>query len=458
MPTSVLRTCYVCKCQIESVPLADGRRHNCVSLGGSLLGDLPASCWQRSDHPYIRDIVATVGSYRQSDATSDRAHESRLCLAKLIEKVTAEGTLDRERFDREAKQFKRRDLVDLLRRLPADSPLVELLKQPISLLTAKKPVAPAEQVGSRKVSAKALAARPSSAFNDDTLEMPPDFKKALDLYEAASKRRAELKIARGHNYDPLTAERRLEDARKFCVFLVRQGVETWPNVAVSHLNAFLSVTNRRAAQRAWTFLNFLYGRFPLMSKIPRPRNKNKAAAGTVALLSEAKEAVSRLAKHPDPQVALAGLFLAMYAQNVAHSHRLKLSNFRRENGAFQAKFHGEWMPLDPVTERLFCGFRPEFASNGYRGPSEPLFTTSEGALVSAVARTAGVALKPLRLAAISNLLRSGMTDRGAIRFFLGVSMPTIQRVEETVYWDLQSTVAPEIVESRNEVIRGERRE
>jgi hypothetical protein len=51
-----------------------------------------------------------------------------------------------------------------------------------------------------------------------------------------------------------------------------------------------------------------------------------------------------------------------------------------------------------------------------------------------------------------------MTDRGAIVYYLGVSMPTIEDVERTTYWDLQSTVPPEVVEARNEVIRGERSE
>jgi hypothetical protein len=59
---------------------------------------------------------------------------------------------------------------------------------------------------------------------------------------------------------------------------------------------------------------------------------------------------------------------------------------------------------------------------------------------------------------VANLIRSGITDRGALSRVLGVSMPTLAYVEKVFEWDLHMTVDPEMVKSRNEVIRGERTE
>jgi hypothetical protein len=67
-------------------------------------------------------------------------------------------------------------------------------------------------------------------------------------------------------------------------------------------------------------------------------------------------------------------------------------------------------------------------------------------------------MRPLRLAAVANLIRSGITDRGSLNRILGMSLPTLAYVEKSFEWDLHSTVDPEVAKRRNEVIRGERTE
>lgn len=434
------RKCYVCYGKIGSRATKDNRRHNCVSLGEALCGELPNECWQLQHHPYALDILGTIAAFQQKGKLSNVAHQRRVELAKMVLLATKTGHLDKKTFFEGAMGFSSRQLKTFLNALPQSSCLRDLLAYPVAEITKPK--------------LQEKAPKPKNP----SVELPPEFEKALGMYAEASERRMKLKVERGHEYDPRTAIRRIEEARRFCEFLTQLGITRWADVAARHLDDYIVTVNRHAAQRAWTFLNFLYGRVPMLAKISRPRNAPRHSGAMVALLPDAKKAVARLAKHPDLQVAIAGLFLAMYAQTIAHSCTLKLSQFRRQDGSLQAKFHGDWMPLDPLTDQLICQYRMEYSGNGYIGPDELFFSYSCSTLVRKVAEIAGMPLKPLRLAAISNLLRSGMTDRGAIAYYLGVSMPTIEDVERTTYWDLQSTVPSEVVEARNEVIRGERNE
>lgn len=430
----------VCYGKVSSRATKDNRRHNCVSLGEALCGELPDECWQHQRHPYALDILGTITACQQKGKLSDIAHQRRVELAKMVLSATETGQLGKKTFFDGATGFSSRQIKGFLDALPESSSLRDLLAQPVAEITKPK------------------LKEKTPKLKKPIVELPSEFEKALCMYAETSERRAKLKVERGHNYDPRTVIRRIDDARRFCEFLAQQGVTRWADVAARHLDDYIVIVNRHAAQRAWTFLNFLHGRVPMLAKIPRPRDTPRHSGAMVALLSDAKKAIGRLAKHPDLQVAIAGLFLAMYAQTIAHSCTLKLNQFRRQDGSLQAKFRGDWMPLDLLTDQIICQYRPEYAESSHIGPDEPFFSYSCSTLNQKVAETAGIPLKPLRLAAISNLLRSGMTDRGAIVYYLGVSMPTIEDVEKTVYWDFQSTVPQGVVEARNEVIRGERSE
>ena len=447
VPEARRRTCYVCNGKVLSLPAKDRHRHNCLSLDCLVHGDLPVGCWQRLAHPFVHDILATIGSYRQSDKSSDLAHAKRVALAQDFLEATDQGIANKGAITKIIENTGRKELQRFLSELPPTSPLCTLLDQPIAVATALK-----------LVKIKLSEPNRRSRILPAEIEIPDDFEKAVTLFADASNRRAVLKRERGHNYQDETALRRICDAQKFCIFLVKQGRRFWSEVAQKDLNEYMSISNKGAGQRAWTFLHFIHGRFPMTQKILRPKNKNKAAGTVVASREAARSAVNRIIKSSDHQVVLAGLFLVLFAQTISRSADLRLKDFRRDANRLQARFAGDWMPLDALTEKFLYQYYPEFRQDGFCGTDEPLFTHSESKLVDAVSNLAGVSLKPLRLAAIANLLHSGITDRGSISHFLGISMPMVAKVEETFYWDLQSTVSPETVEARNEVIRGERRE
>jgi hypothetical protein len=121
-------------------------------------------------------------------------------------------------------------------------------------------------------------------------------------------------------------------------------------------------------------------------------------------------------------------------------------------------FAEQWIKLDDLTEKCLDKYRPEIGDPSFEGTDEPLFIFSESQLSYRVKKLVGVPLKPLRLGAVANVIRSGVADRISIKRILGVSLQTIAYLEATFHWDLHSTLPKEVVDARNEVFRGERTE
>ncbi|OZB42488.1 MAG: hypothetical protein B7X46_14080 [Thiomonas sp. 15-66-11] len=174
-------------------------------------------------------------------------------------------------------------------------------------------------------------------------------------------------------------------------------------------------------------------------------------------VAEIPAVLKRLIGFSDPQVIVAGLFLALFAQTPTRSAELTYGNFRKRDGKIEALFAEQWTPLDPVTTRYLVQLAPGVVVDDAVSDT-PLFRYPAAHLGRKVGQAVGVPLRPLRLGAVANLIRSGITDRGALHRVLGVSLPTLAYVEKVFEWDLHMTVDPEMVKSRNEVIRGERTE
>lgn len=151
--------------------------------------------------------------------------------------------------------------------------------------------------------------------------------------------------------------------------------------------------------------------------------------------------------------------MTLLGQTIARSATLTLDDFRRSrHGKLEAKFAEDWMPIDKLTERYLCLYRPNIGEPLLTASAQVLFTYPVGQMQKAVIKLVGVNLKRLRMTAVANIIRSGVTDRGAITRLLGVAINSVAYIEQGFQWDLQSTVPLDVVEARNEVIRGERTE
>ncbi len=441
--TNQSRVCNVCGGRFSAPIQGDNRRHNCLSITGQVLGELPAECWRRVEHPFASDLLASVPAYLQSRNASDVRHSARLGIATQVLDLSRDGAISADQVNDLLRQHPRRAVHRFTERLPEGSALRAQLKDALERTRHQEP----PSTGHLRIN----PARPA-------VILPDDLNRGVTLFAEKSRKIAEIKHQHGHRYAERTVRQRALAAHAFCEFLAGKGVQHWPEVAQHHLDEYIAVTNRAAAARAYTFLQFIRQNFQLTQRFIRPKMRKKPPVDAVLPIEEIPLVLRRLLDSSDQQAIVGGLFLALFAQTLTRSAELTYGNFRKRNGKIEALFAEQWTPLDPLTTKHLQKLVPDLGVTADDRRTTRIFDANAESLGYKVARVAGAPLKPLRLGAVANLIRSGITDRGALHRVLGVSLPTLAYVEKLFEWDLHMTVDPEMVKSRNEVIRGERTE
>ena len=439
------RTCNACGDVFIAPTQGDDRRHNCLTVkGGELCSKLPGACWQFRDHRFVRDVLCTVRAYPPKSKKMNAAHHKRVQIALDILNQTDACGINESNANKLIIKYGRAAMFAFIERLPVDS----------VLRTDMTPVF--ASVGHRYD--QEATHSPTHRRARVQIALPADFEQAVQLYAEKSARIKQIKIRRGHRYSESTVRRRGVEARYFCEFLVRQGLQFWPEVSQHHLDMYVDKTNRCTGGNAFTFLQFVRQNNRMTQRFIRPKIRLKPPAEAMLDSDAVPGVLRRIVVYPDAQVAVAALFLTLFGQMVARSAELRLGNFRERGEKLEALFAEEWTPLDVLTTRFLRKLNPSIGVAPPEQADTLLFTYPLRKLRDLVAKVVAVPLKPLRMTAIANIIRSGVTDRGAISRILGASMPTLAYIEKAFEWDLQMTVEPEIVKARNEVIRGERTE
>ena len=222
----------------------------------------------------------------------------------------------------------------------------------------------------------------------------------------------------------------------------------------SHLDAFCAARTPGQGQRVYPFLTYARWTTPVSAKLRRPRDRRRATLELAPSFEAQERAVAALLAAPHDEAVVVGLFVAVYAQRIVDCCKLHLSDFRLRDDRLQARFAEAWMPLDRAVAQRVLAIAPD-AAHGVRREDRPLFTLDPRGYSKRIRRLCDLPIKPLRLGALAAVIRRGATDRASLRALLGISMATIEDVERLMEWDLQWTVAPEVVADRNRIIRGE---
>lgn len=117
------RTCNVCGGSFTAPTQSSERRHNCLSIHGAVIGDLPEECWQNQEHPAASELLASIPSYAQKSARSDVTHRRRLELTTRVLEWTQEGPLTIDNVDAFRREFGSRAVQDFVERLATESAL-----------------------------------------------------------------------------------------------------------------------------------------------------------------------------------------------------------------------------------------------------------------------------------------------------------------------------------------------
>lgn len=434
------RPCGACGGLFVAAPQRDGLQHTCLTCVGGALGGLPDTCWQRMAHRYAKDMLEAIPAHRQKSKEKSAAHHRRLRLAMEILALTESEPLRETDAVKLVIEFGKNAVAALLARIKSSSPLYEA-------------VAPAFAGEMRR-----RVPAPNRVPISTRAPLPPDFEAAVQSFAAGTRRKRDVRRERGHSYSELTVRRRELDARRFCEFLVQQGLEFWPQVSQQHIDLYVTEVNNKAGERAHTFLMHVKRKYRLTQNIIRPRFRRKPPSDAMVSAAEMMQILRTVVACKNVQVVVAALMLMLWGQTIARCHALTTANFRLHGDQIEVLFAEQWTPLDALTSKFLKRLHPAIGAVDPGDGDAPVFAYSIWTLNAKVREAVGVPVKKLRMSAIANLIRSGITDRGAISRITGVSMGTVGYIEKAFAWDLQMTVDPEIVKSRNEVIRGERTE
>lgn len=423
------RTCNICGGKMLTPFIRDKKTHNCLSTKVDPHG-LPSTCLVDEKHPWAKDILSTVTPYLYCGTSLKKIHEDRLSLAKTILQMTKNGMPNAESWLELTKTYDLRKINRFYKKLPIGSEL----RKPIALI---------------------IETNGQSKKKPEPIDLPEEFKKAIQLYLEKSERIKSIKLKHGHDYSANTVYRRVKHAKKFCEFLVSQGVWFLAEISQYHLDEYIYQTNKGAGNGAYTFLIFVQKKFRMIQRFIRPKVKKKPPSDNVHSIKDIPTILAKIVEHDNLEIVVAALLVTLFAQTITKISELKVVNFRRIDGRLEVLFADDWMPLGNLTERFIYKLKPSFKSSLLGNIDDHLFSLTKHKIIREVRKLVGVHMKPLRLAAIANLINSGVTDRISICRGLGVSFPTIAYVEKLFQWDLHSTVPADVVAKRNRVFRGE---
>ncbi len=420
-------------------------------MHADLVLERPLQCWSLQDHPFARELLNAIPAFLSKGRPTTAAHQRRLTQLKELWCATSDGVLDHgffEQFVARHGAHTSRIVVDLF---PGDGAIGKSLRTALKSVMAQTRRAAASRYGQRQASRK--GARPSAPAPEP---LPPEFAEGLDWYKILVLRRQALKREKGHSFSDETVHKMRSNARRFARFLARSGHSQWGQVTQLDIDGFVNSTNHSAAAIAWTFMQSIKSRYRLTQTLLRPRVRTKAAAEVAADFRETPSRIKRLLTQRDPEIALAGLLVVLYGQTLKNLSTLTPASFRVTDHKVSALLAEVWLDMDPVTSRLVRKVLLELSwrEKGAE-PISRLFLKASKTLGRALYRILGVHAKPLRLAALANIIRNGSLDRAGLVRALGFSLPTIAKTERMFEWDLQQTVAPDLVERRNAMFMGE---
>lgn len=436
-----IRPCIACGAKAITAYLTDGY-FNCVT--GQLADGIsqPGECWSRRFPTLAEPFLQALRPVKVQGKTTKAFFEKKTKFALGIIELEQQGELTAETL---------KPLVEAIGRIFAGKFIASLSNE-----FAIKEKLQCAYRGTRTPKLPKTAAQKEKA---EPLELPDEFERALAVWSDISHRRAERQKKIGNSYHPRTAIRRVNDARRFLEFLVKNGVTNWANVSQIHLDDFTVKTNRRLAQKAFMFWNAIRSHFPMQAKLVRPRNKrDDPIMNHIISESQYKSVLTIASRSEDAQIALCLLFVAVYAQTVTKSAELDRSDTRRIDGGYQIRFNEVWVPLDPMTQGVLERRLAEIDMNSLREGTNlekmMLFSYSAKTLFYLISKVTNLDLKPIRLTAVRRLLQNGYTDRKGIELALGVSMQTVRIVEKSCGWDLQNYVPEAARTLRKDLLNG----
>ena len=255
---------------------------------------------------------------------------------------------------------------------------------------------------------------------------------------------------------PRTVTQGLRSASKFCLSLEKEQVVAASQITIDHVERFVA-ENKGQANSIRSFLRFLNNKGKLFRKIKLPSVKKDLPEG-VFLPREKYLSLLRAWLNPSDEAlreSLIGLFQLLYAQTVAKTVRIRLSDMLRDrNGYYRLVLGSAEIAVDPRVSALVDRYLEQRAALSAMDNPEgnPFLFTGRGfgshltpAAVTYMLGKHGVTAEQLFATAIYNAYRSGLkhpkvlvkafgiTTETAVKYMQKIDPQLILEVEKKAY-------------------------
>ncbi len=296
-------------------------------------------------------------------------------------------------------------------------------------------------------------------------DLPEGLKSELVRYRDRLKRRHELLLKRGHSRSPRYLSELLKMPVRLARFLQAEGITSWDGMRKRDIVSFLAANPLVRPTALTRLLRAIsedkpfserrgrYVRGRTASK-PSPLQEVLSPAELDAALAGIKESRS------DVEYAAAWL-VGKLGMTAAAAHGLTADLLRLdETGRLVIRPAKVWVVVPKSIAKILAKVADEVAP-GWSGANANefefirLFDNKLPKLDDFRSDVLGGDARRLRASAVYTAMLRGNLDRVTLNQTMGVSIATITSIERHLSSDLHRKVAPELVDARNKVLRGD---
>lgn len=296
-------------------------------------------------------------------------------------------------------------------------------------------------------------------------DLPADLAEKLSLFQARIETRYKRLLKSGHERTgPYVAEV-MAGPKRLASFLAAEGITRWDAMRKRDLVAFFAANPRLLKAKVERFMKFLNEHKPFRETrggAAKPRGmKRPRSAPVVMPPEELRAALSEIRLSATDQEYLLAWLICRMGMTATSAYSLTLDRVTlNDQGQLVIRPARAWVVVPVREAAIFKAMAEAIAPAWPKMPEDALkFITIFDAYIPNLNRYAERVLKGrarlLRSSAIFAAMMTGHLDRVTLNKTMGVSTPTIAKLETLLSGDLHRRLDPDFIKERNKRILGE---
>ena len=315
-----------------------------------------------------------------------------------------------------------------------------------------------------------LDSKPQIKLSEVPIDLPNEFRLLLNNYQEQLVRRYELLLKKNHQRSLFYVRRRMGEPINFCTFLAKSEILYWGEVGNSQIAAYLESSKKSLPidlKRFIRYANIQKSPFKKSSTIRRRKGGGaliETPRPKIIPPDDLKELINTYREKLDERDFLWAWLVCKMGLTVVRARNLSLNNIKlNDKNRCVIRPAEAWVSLPSEIEKIIL----RQAYSVY-----PSWMIAEESQLSRFRLLDGVSDSPtkfsekhffglakvIRASAIYAMMESGHLDRITLKKTIGVSMPTLTKLERLFSVDVHRKLDPEFIKLRNAYILGEKDE